>query len=222
MRVNEKFALKIPKDLPPATACPLLCGGGTVFEAVVDYVKPGTKVAVSSIGGLGTAAIKLATAYGGHVTALSRSESKRENALGVGAKYFVPCLGSPDKMKELSGKFDVIIDTCPVNTGISNHMDMLKFNGTYCRVGIPETGNQSFSYEFIPLIFSEKKIAGSIVTGMKRMRDMLELVATNIETLGADPNDWGTKTVPFTQINETMDELQHGKNKTNWRYILEW
>ena len=167
------------------------------------FDKPGKKnLAFDQDGFWGS--IKLTAAYGDHVTALSRSESKREKALGVGAKAFEPCLGNPDKMKELYGKFDVIIDTCPANTGISNHMDMLKFNGTYCRVGIPETSNQSFSYEFIPLIFSEKKIVGSVVTRMKRMRDMLELVATNMETLGTVPNDWGTKTVLFAQINETL------------------
>jgi D-arabinose 1-dehydrogenase-like Zn-dependent alcohol dehydrogenase len=35
----------------------LLCAGATVFEPVIDYVMPGTKVAVASIGGLRTKAI---------------------------------------------------------------------------------------------------------------------------------------------------------------------
>ena len=158
MRINEKFALKIPDGLPPEKACPLLCGGGTVFEAVVNYVKPGTKVAVASIGGLGTSAIKYAAAYGGHVTALSRSEAKKEKCLSVGAKAFEACLGNAEKMKALSGKFDIIIDTCAVNADIGPYMDMLKIDGTYCRVGIPAGKDSTFTYNYIPLIFTEKKL----------------------------------------------------------------
>jgi uncharacterized zinc-type alcohol dehydrogenase-like protein len=222
MRINEKFAIKLPKDLPPTTACPLLCGGGTVFEAVVDYVTPGKKVAVASIGGLGTAAIKFAAAYGGHVTALSRSEAKKEKCLGVGAKDFSACLGNPEKMKEMAGKFDLIIDTSPANSDVAPFMDMLKFDGTYCRVGIPPANDHDFKFSFIPLIFTQKKIAGSIVTGTKRMNLMLQLTAENMDTLGKDPDDWATKIVPFDQVNDVMEDLVSGKNTTNWRYILQW
>jgi len=88
VRIEEKFAFKLPEGLPMEVSCPLLCGGGTVFEAVVDYVECGTLVAVASIGGLGTAAIKFAKAFGAHVTALSRSDAKKEKSLGVGADEF--------------------------------------------------------------------------------------------------------------------------------------
>eukprot|EP00965_Chrysotila_dentata_P080726 2663763-Pleurochrysis_carterae.AAC.1 len=40
MRVEEKFAFKIPETISPLVACPLLCAGGTVFEPIEDYVKP--------------------------------------------------------------------------------------------------------------------------------------------------------------------------------------
>jgi D-arabinose 1-dehydrogenase-like Zn-dependent alcohol dehydrogenase len=69
MRIEERFAIKIPSGLPPDDVCQLICGGGTVFEAAGDNVQSGTRVAVASIGGLGTAAIKFAKCYGRHVTA---------------------------------------------------------------------------------------------------------------------------------------------------------
>ena len=135
MRIEAKFAIKLPEGLPPEVAAPLICGGGTVFEPVVDYVTNGTHVAVASIGGLGTAAIKFSKSFGGHVTALSRGEEKREKALAAGADEFYACLGNLDKMNELAGKFDLIIDTSPANAGVGPFVNMLKFNGTYCRVG---------------------------------------------------------------------------------------
>lgn len=45
------------------------------------------------------------------------------------------CLGNEDAMSELAGKFDLIIDTSPQNSDVASFMGMLKFNGTYCRVG---------------------------------------------------------------------------------------
>lgn len=56
-----------------------------MFEPVVDYVTNGTRVAIASVGGLGTAGIKFAKSFGGYVTALSRSEDKRSKALAAGA-----------------------------------------------------------------------------------------------------------------------------------------
>ena len=88
VRIEAKFAIKLPESLPSDVACPFICGGGTLFEPVSDYVKTGTSAAIASIGGLGTAGIKFSKSFGGRVTALSRSEDKREKALGAGADEF--------------------------------------------------------------------------------------------------------------------------------------
>ena len=222
MRLEERFAIKIPDGLPSEVVCPLICGGGTVFEAVVDYVGSGTKVGVASIGGLGTAAIKFAKSFGGHVTALSRGEGKRDKCLAVGADAFYPCLGKPDEMKALAGKFDVIIDTSPANADVGPYMDMLKFNGTYCRVGIPPASDMNFQFAYIPLIFTQKKIAGSIITGTRRMNRMMELVSNEKDKYMVDPEDWKAKVVPFSTVNEVMDDLSNGRNTSNYRYLLKW
>lgn len=126
------------------------------------------------------------------------------------------CLGNADKMKELSGSFDVIIDTSPANADIGPYMDMLKFNGTYCRVGVPLANDHEFKFNYISLIFTQKKIAGSVVTGTRRMKHMLDLTLNDIETYENNPDDWTTKTVKFDKINEVkfdkinevMEELQ--------------
>ena len=59
-----------------------------MFEPVVDYVTNGTRVAIASVGGLGTAGIKFSKSFGAHVTALSRSEDKRSKAMAAGADEF--------------------------------------------------------------------------------------------------------------------------------------
>lgn len=221
IRIEEKFAFKLPEGLPMEVACPLLCGGGTVFEAVVDYVECGTRVAVASIGGLGTVAIKFAKSFGAHVTALSRGNTKKEKCLGVGADDYVGCLGDPAEMAKLAGKFDIIIDTSPVNADVAPFMAMLKINGTYCRVGIPPASDMSFSFDYIPLIFTEKKITGSIVTGTTNMARMLQLAKDEMKTY-EDTDEWTTAVVPFEQVNEAMAKLSSGQNGNTYRYLLKW
>ena len=99
---------------------------------------------------------------------------------------------------------------------------MLKFNGTYCRVGIPQASDMDFKFSYIPLIFTQKKIAGSIVTGTRRMKRMLDMMTDELKTYEHDPEEWNCKTVSFDQVNEVMDDLANGRNTTNWRYVLKW
>lgn len=107
------------------------------------------KVLVLSIGGLGTAAIKFSKSLGAHVTALSWSEGKHEKCLAIGADDFYACLSDPDQMNnDLAGKFDLIIDTSPANADVAPFMSMLKFNGTYCRVGTPVGTDQDFKFQY--------------------------------------------------------------------------
>ena len=129
-----------------------------MFEPVVNYVTNGTRVAIASVGGLGTAGIKFAKSFGAHVTALSRSEDKRSKALSAGADEFYACLGNAEAAAELAGKFDVIIDTSPANSDVGAFMGLLKFDGVYCRVGIPSAEDMDFKFAYVPLIVSISRI----------------------------------------------------------------
>jgi D-arabinose 1-dehydrogenase-like Zn-dependent alcohol dehydrogenase len=218
-RIEAKFAVKIPDGLPSEIACPLLCGGGTVYEPIVDFCPPGTKLGVSSIGGLGTAAIKLAKLRGVIVYALSQSPGKRIGALSAGADEFID-MTDPVAVESIKGKLDVIIDTCPMNGPVSPFLDLVKFDGIYCRVGIPMATDMSFSYDYIPLIFTQKKVVGSIVTGTARLAEMLELVMRNMDFMKDSP-DWKIEHIPMDKVNDAMDALQNRTNK-GYRIVLTW
>lgn len=206
--------------MPSDVACPLLCGGGTVFEPLCDFAEPGSKVGIVGIGGLGTAAVKLAKLKGCHVTALSTSAGKREGVLAAGADAFV-LLSNPAEVDALKKDgLDLIIDTTPVNQPVSGYLDLLTLDGIYCRVGIPSAANQSFEYNWIPLIFTQRKIVGSVVTGSKRMAEMLDLTAKNLEFMNSNEH-WKTQTMPMSQVNEAMDQLQKRTNN-GYRIVLDW
>ncbi|MGZ8246244.1 NAD(P)-dependent alcohol dehydrogenase, partial [Methylomagnum sp.] len=72
--VNESYVLRIPESLPLDRAAPLLCAGITTYSPLRHFgVKAGDKVAVVGLGGLGHMGVKLAKAFGAHVTVLSHS-----------------------------------------------------------------------------------------------------------------------------------------------------
>eukprot|EP00607_Mallomonas_marina_P009335 CAMPEP_0182419854 /NCGR_PEP_ID=MMETSP1167-20130531/4209_1 /TAXON_ID=2988 /ORGANISM="Mallomonas Sp, Strain CCMP3275" /LENGTH=364 /DNA_ID=CAMNT_0024594989 /DNA_START=56 /DNA_END=1150 /DNA_ORIENTATION=- len=222
VRIEEKFATKIPESVPTSIICPLVCGGGTVFEPICNYVTLGTNVGVYSIGGLGTAAIKLAKLAGANVTAFSGSARKQPGCVSAGASKFV-LTSDTAAMEAAASSLDLLIDTCPANNDISPLMNLLSFNGKYVRVGIPPASNQHFEYNWIPLIFTQRQIVGSIVTGSKRMNLLMNILEDNLKTTGSmkDDENWGVCPMKFEDVNEAF-KLVADNALTGHRVVLEW
>ena len=61
--INEDYAVRIPANLPMDSVAPLLCAGITLYSPIKHWkVKPGMKVAVMGLGGLGHMGVKFAVA----------------------------------------------------------------------------------------------------------------------------------------------------------------
>ncbi len=57
-----RYALRVPQNLPLVAAAPLLCAGITTYSPMKHYGldKPGMKLGVVGLGGLGHMAVKFA------------------------------------------------------------------------------------------------------------------------------------------------------------------
>ncbi|TRM64903.1 chaperonin 10-like protein [Schizophyllum amplum] len=87
--VREPFLLRVPDEIDLLNAGPLFCGGATVFEALNRYgVKPTDRVGVIGIGGLGHLAIQFAAKMGCEVVVFSGTDSKKDEAVKLGATEF--------------------------------------------------------------------------------------------------------------------------------------
>lgn len=79
--VDERFVLRVPSNLDPAGAAPLLCAGITTYSPMRRAgVTKGRKVGVVGLGGLGHMGVKLAHALGAHVvvfTTFTQQEGRR-------------------------------------------------------------------------------------------------------------------------------------------------
>lgn len=90
--VSQDYVVRVPKNLSPDRAAPLLCAGITVFSPMVRYSlnSPGKHLGVVGLGGLGHMAVKFSKAFGMKVTVISTSPGKREEALNrLGADAFL-------------------------------------------------------------------------------------------------------------------------------------
>ena len=79
--VDERFVLRIPANLDPAGAAPLLCAGITTWSPLRRQgVSKGQKVGVVGLGGLGHMGVKFARALGAHVVVFTTSASNSGRA----------------------------------------------------------------------------------------------------------------------------------------------
>ena len=125
------------------TGSALLCAGITMYSPMKKFGmdKPGKKLGVIGLGGLGHMAVKFGVAFGLEVTVISRSESKREEALGIlGAQKFLNS-SEPANFAEAKDSLDFIMDTVGAPKDMNLYLSLLAVDGVYVMVAIPDKGH---------------------------------------------------------------------------------
>ncbi|UNK47963.1 NAD(P)-dependent alcohol dehydrogenase [Lysobacter sp. S4-A87] len=207
--VDEAYVLRIPPSIPLDRAAPLLCAGITTWSPLKHFgVKAGDKVAVVGLGGLGHMGVKLAVALGAEVTVLSTSESKRGDALALGAKHFAATRDGT-AFKTLAQQFDYILDTVSAEHDYNAYLELLKLDGTMVLLGIPEAP-QAVSAG--TLIRRRRRLAGSMIGGIAETQEMLDFcaehgVASDIELIGIE------------QVNEAYERML--KADVRYRFVID-
>lgn len=83
--INSAFAYPIPESIKSVHAGPLMCAGASTYEALdAAGTKPGDRVGVVGVGGLGHMGIIFAKAMGCGVTAITREPSKAPSLFELG------------------------------------------------------------------------------------------------------------------------------------------
>jgi alcohol dehydrogenase (NADP+) len=206
--VNEDYVLRIPDGIPLDRAAPLLCAGITTYSPLHRFgAKKGHKIAVVGLGGLGHMGVKIAHAMGAHVTVLSHSPNKRDDALKLGADDFIATKDA-DAFTKNAARFDFILDTVSAQHDYNAYLQLLKRDGTMCLVGLPDPTPLSAG----PLIMGRRKLAGSLIGGIKETQEMLDFcaehgVASDIEL------------IPIDHINEAYERMVKGD--VRYRFVID-
>ena len=109
--VDEAFTLKVPRNLDPARAAPLLCAGITTYSPLRKWgAGKGKKVGIVGLGGLGHMGVKFARAFGAHTVLFTTTEGKIADGKRLGADEVVISKNA-EQMAAHAGSFDMILDT---------------------------------------------------------------------------------------------------------------
>ncbi len=81
---------RMPAELPPVEAAPLMCAGLTTFNALRNSgARPGDVVAVLGLGGLGHLGVQYAAKMGFHTVGIARGKDKEPLARQLGASVYI-------------------------------------------------------------------------------------------------------------------------------------
>lgn len=206
---DEKYVLKVSEKLPLAAAAPLLCAGVTTYSPMKYFnVRKGQRVGIAGLGGLGHMGVKFARAMGADVTVFSTSRAKEKDARRLGASHFVMTKNLKNK-KALENRFDFILDAISAPHDINFYLDCLKREGVLVVVGVPDKAPR---LEVFSLIMKRRKIAGSLIGGIKETQEMLDFCARKKITSDVE-------IIPAEKINNAYERTLKGD--VRYRFVID-
>ncbi|MEY9875066.1 alcohol dehydrogenase [Streptacidiphilus sp. MAP12-33] len=130
---------RIPDALTPTEAAPLGCAGVTTFNGLRrSGARPGDRVAVLGLGGLGHLGVQYAAAMGFETVAIARGADKEGFARQLGAHHYVDSTGGTSVAEALQalGGMKVVLATAANSEAITAAVDGLGPRGEVVVVGV--------------------------------------------------------------------------------------
>ncbi len=206
---DENYVLHVSPKLDLKAVAPLLCAGITTYSPLRYVgVKPGMKVGVIGLGGLGHMGLKFTVSFGAEVSLITTSASKEADARRLGAHHIVL---STDKaaMKKHDSYFDVLLNTLSANHSYSTYLRLLGLNGVMINVGLPTEAGEVQPFA---LLRNRRSILGSGVGGIKETQEMLDYCAE--KNIVAD-----VEVIPIQKINEAYERMLH--SDVRYRFVID-
>jgi uncharacterized zinc-type alcohol dehydrogenase-like protein len=208
VRCHWIWATPIPEDVDVAKAGPLLCGGITVFNPLLQFgVLPTDRVGVIGIGGLGHLALQFLNKWGCDVTAFTSSASKADEAKRMGAHHVIDT-HSQAELAKAAGRFQLILSTVTANLDWSSYLAALAPKGRLHVVGIVP---DPLPVPAFLLVAAQRTVSGTPSGAPATVAAMLDFCARH----GIAPV---TEEFPMSRANEALAHLEAGKAR--YRVVL--
>lgn len=194
-------ALKVPDNLRPEEAAPLFCAGVTVYRAIKkSRVRPGQRLAVIGVGGLGHLAIQVARTFDANVIAVDVSNDKLELATSLGANATINA-AETNAAKELRamGSAHIAVVTASTKAAYDTAFASLTRAGTLVAVGMP-----SEMLSFSAIVLGETKIMASAVGTRQDLAEVLQMASSGKLRCRVE-------TKPLEEINQIFDRLRRSQ-----------
>jgi D-arabinose 1-dehydrogenase-like Zn-dependent alcohol dehydrogenase len=201
---------EIPDELDFAEAAPLLCAGVTTFNAIRSSgVRPGDRVAVLGLGGLGHLGVQFASKLGFETVAIARGSEKEAFARELGADHYIDSTTSDvaAELKALGGA-DLVIATATDADSISGTVPGLSARGRLVVLGVPQ---EPLAVGAVDLVLGSRAVAGHASGTAKDSEDTLRFAART----GVRPM---IESYPLEKAAEGYDRMMSGKAR--FRVVL--
>lgn len=212
IRFPSAWVFKAPDALPSEVLGPLMCAGITTYSPLKRLCKPGDKVGVIGIGGLGHLALQIARAMDlSEVVAISRTASKEAEARSFGATSFL-LTEDATALAAAASSFDVILNTVSGHAPIDVYLGLLKPRGTLACVGLPEKDQKSQMW-FQSVVPTERSIVGSYLGPYDDYDELLAFaaehrIAPQVEVFAA------------SEINAAVSKVRN--NTARYRIVIDF
>ncbi|HEX8091197.1 MAG TPA: zinc-dependent alcohol dehydrogenase [Blastocatellia bacterium] len=201
LKSKASHTLKVPDSLTSEEAAPLFCAGVTVYHAIKNAsIRPGQRVAVFGIGGLGHLAVQIAKSFGGEVIAIDIADDKLDLARSLGADVVIDA-AKEDAVKQIRkmGGAHVAVVTSAAKAAYDSAFYAVRPSGTLVVVGMP-----SENLSFPAIMMREIKITSSATGTRDDLREVLEMAAAGkVKCL--------VETRPLEEINEIFDRMRRAQ-----------
>jgi D-arabinose 1-dehydrogenase-like Zn-dependent alcohol dehydrogenase len=201
----------LPEGLDWPLAAPLFCAGYTVMSGYRNArMRPGDRVAVAGVGGLGHIAIQIAKAHGHEVIGITTREEKRTEILALGADDVLVVKDHAGRELAAMGGVDVVLSTTNNMRHNSELLHGILDEGKLISMAI---STDPMVVDPLHLLSHQIAIIGSQQCGRGDLVEVLELAAAGkvkpmVEVYAPD------------QINQVMARLEAGQ--VRYRAVLDF
>ena len=204
VKATARDVVKIPEVISLEEAGPLFCAGITTFAPLrILNVRPGQRVVVLGLGGLGHLAVQFAKALNAETIAVARGADKMELAkTKLGADESFDADGDWVKGVNELGGADIILSTANSSKLMSQSVDALAPDGTLVLLAVDTAPmNMPSSASFV---LTRRRMMGSATGSISDMMEMMELAAArNVRPM--------IETYPLAEAQSVLQRVREGK-----------
>jgi propanol-preferring alcohol dehydrogenase len=203
LKAPASHALHIPENLDSFEVAPLFCAGVTVYRALKHaQIRPGQRLAIFGIGGLGHLAVQIGCGLGANVIALDVAEEKLAQATKLGAAVALNA-SSKDAVKELRrlGGVHVALVASAAKAAYDQAFSCLRPTGTLLVVGLPA---EPLCFPAIMMAAKEVRIRASAVGTREDLSELLAMAAAGKVRCEVAKRS-------LASANEAMESMRRGQ-----------
>ncbi len=199
----------LPEGLDAATAAPIFCAGYTVMSGLRNAdPRPGERVAVLGLGGLGHLALQFSHALGLATFAITGQAGKAAELRAMGADEVLIGGDDPGRALAAAGGADVILSTTNSARQVASAFRALRPGGRLVNMGVTDG---PIAVDVMALMMGQRQLRGSSQDERSDLYEALQLVA-------AGKVRPAIETYPLAQANAVRERLAAGK--VRYRAVL--